>query len=47
MALRATGEKPVNGVFEIPVELAKFGADTIDLRTGKYHLRSLQAYLRV
>jgi hypothetical protein len=47
MALRATGEKPVNGVFEIPADLAKFGAGVIELRTGKYHLRSLQSHLRV
>ncbi|RJP19908.1 MAG: hypothetical protein C4520_11960 [Candidatus Abyssobacteria bacterium SURF_5] len=46
-ALRTTGKKPINGVFQVPDELAKFGADAIKVRSGRYHLRHLQPYLRV
>jgi hypothetical protein len=45
--LRTTGEKPINGIFEIPEELAKFGADAIELRGGMYHLSQLRPHLWV
>lgn len=44
---RATGLKPVNGIFEIPDELAKFGADGIEVRAGAHHLHHLEPHLRV
>jgi hypothetical protein len=45
--LRLTGEKPINGIFEIPSDLAKFGVNAIEFRSGEYHLHHLQPHLRV
>lgn len=43
---RETGEKPVNGVFEIPPELQKLGTNSIKVRSGKHHLARLKPFLR-
>ncbi len=35
---RITGNKPVNGIFEIPAELSRLNTEAVELRPGKYHL---------
>ncbi len=46
-ARRATGAAPNSTIFEVPDELAKIGADAIELRSGRYHLQHLKSHLKV
>ncbi len=44
-AKRVTGTKPVNGIFELPADLARQDKDSIKVRSGSHHLIQLKPSL--